>query len=133
MVHCAHVCPYGGRCPVPPNTPVRFTMYLTKKCIDFYWSEGRGGRDLHQHDALKIANQCVSPDVVLSLHKLIFPAKKSQWTILPAEPHGYLIRHIESGRYLSTGRVGANNRIYMTTHELGNVFIFEDIGQGVWM
>ncbi|KAK7435786.1 hypothetical protein VKT23_019484 [Stygiomarasmius scandens] len=106
--------PYGGWCPVPLDTPVRFRSYSTKKCMDFDFSEGKGGRNLHLYDAINHPNQ--------------------KWIITRAGTLGFYIRHQDSGRYLATGNAGGDSRLYITTHEIGNVFTFEQRNDNtVWI
>ncbi|KAK7454021.1 hypothetical protein VKT23_011532 [Stygiomarasmius scandens] len=92
-------------CPVPLDTPIRFRSYTAGKCLDLWWSNGNGNLSLHIWDSLKDPNQ--------------------QWIISRAGAFGFFIRHQDSGRYLSTGSAGPDGRVYLTTHEFGNIFTFE--------
>ncbi|KAK7454045.1 hypothetical protein VKT23_011558 [Stygiomarasmius scandens] len=96
--------PYGGWCPVPLDTSVRFRSYTTKQCLDFE----SYGRNLRMLDAATNKNQ--------------------KWTITRAGPNGFHIRQCQSdsGHYLITGNAGTDSRIYLATHDcFGNVFTFE--------
>ncbi|THV02549.1 hypothetical protein K435DRAFT_345614 [Dendrothele bispora CBS 962.96] len=102
--------PYGGFCPVPLDTPVRFRSFSTKKCLDFYWDEGRGGKSVHIWDALGTPNQ--------------------KWIISRAGAIGFYIRHQDSNRFLATGNTGGEGSAFITTSEFGNVFTFENRNDG---
>ncbi|KAK7454069.1 hypothetical protein VKT23_011582 [Stygiomarasmius scandens] len=95
--------PYGGWCPVPLDTPIRFRSYTTRQCMDYEFTCGREHRmwDAGTH-----------------------PHQK--WIITRAKTTGFYIRQLDSGRYLATDNAGADGRVYLTTQShSGNVFTFE--------
>ncbi|KAJ6568218.1 hypothetical protein DFH09DRAFT_432422 [Mycena vulgaris] len=96
--------PHGGWCPVPVRTPVRLRAHVSKKCMDYDYSDGRGSNSLHQFDALNHPNQ--------------------RFEIHPVGPKGFSIRHIASGRYLTTANIG-DSRVYMAVGDFPTIFTFE--------
>ncbi|KAG5644903.1 hypothetical protein DXG03_007455 [Asterophora parasitica] len=96
--------PYGGWCPVPVGTPVRIRSHVSRKCMDYDFSDGRGGKSLHQFDAVNNPNQ--------------------RFEINAVGPKGFAIRHIASGRYLTTSST-ADMRVYFAMGDFPTLFTFE--------
>lgn len=127
------ISPWNGTSP-PLNTPVRFRSWVSKKSLDFDWSDGRGNKSIHQFDSYSILNQQVT------LFINLVPADKGlmlffvsyQWSITKANSLGFRILHVQSGRHLTVGQLGNDHRYYLTTHELGSIFFFEPREGGTW-
>ncbi|KAJ7483182.1 hypothetical protein FB451DRAFT_101262 [Mycena latifolia] len=96
--------PYSGWCPVALRTPVRFRAYVSRKSMDHDYCEGKGSRGLYQYEVVNHPNQ--------------------RFEIHPVGPKGFSIRHIASGRYLTTGNTG-DSRVYMVIGDFPSIFTFE--------
>ncbi|KAJ7132377.1 hypothetical protein C8R44DRAFT_773925 [Mycena epipterygia] len=100
--------PYRGWCPVEVRTPVRIRSHISKKSMDYYYDEGKGNCSFRQWEsAVKNLNQ--------------------RFEILPVGLKGFSIRHISSGRYLTTGNVGkwGTSGVYMAIGDFPTIFTFE--------
>ncbi|KAJ7869621.1 hypothetical protein B0H13DRAFT_2062847 [Mycena leptocephala] len=91
--------PHGGWCSVPVRTPVRIRSHISKKCMDYDYSDGNGSKSLHQFDAISSPNQ--------------------KFEIHPVGPKGFSIRHIASGHYIG------DSRVYMVMYDFPSIFTFE--------
>ncbi|KAI0796443.1 hypothetical protein BC629DRAFT_1592665 [Irpex lacteus] len=97
--------------PVPDGTEIRIQSVLTKKSIDFDFSNGKGSRKLHQWDTLEIPNQT--------------------WTLAKSVDHaGSLIRHAETGLSLIPTTVGGDGRVYLDVGPFGHGFTFKKARNG---
>ncbi|KAF7344070.1 hypothetical protein MVEN_01696600 [Mycena venus] len=99
--------PYGGYCPVPLNTPVRFLNVHTGTAVD--WDRNV----THMWQSYLGPNQ--------------------GWRIIRSK-YGFYIRHIEQNKYLQCQTVTPNNdRIYIGTGDVGSAFWFEQMPDGTTM
>ncbi|KAI0796442.1 hypothetical protein BC629DRAFT_1439460 [Irpex lacteus] len=92
-------------CPVDVGAEVRIQSFLSKKSIDFDFSNNYGSRVLHQFETVKNTNQ--------------------KWKLQRVDSIGYLIRHVDSGLCLIPTTVGKDGAVNLDVGPFGHAFIFE--------
>ncbi|KAJ7351546.1 hypothetical protein DFH08DRAFT_923452 [Mycena albidolilacea] len=104
--------PYGGYCPVPLDSPVRFLAVQAGTAVD-YDAKNPGIKVTHMWQSYLGPNQ--------------------GWRIIHSK-YGFYIKHIEQNKYLQCQTVSANNdRIYIGTGDVGSTFLFEQMPDGTTM
>ncbi|KAJ7708895.1 hypothetical protein B0H17DRAFT_1191397 [Mycena rosella] len=97
--------PYDGWCPpVALQGPVRFRAYVSGKCMDYDYYDGREG-------------------VYAYLLSCSLFDRSSQFEIDRVGSKGFTIRHMETGLYLTTTAI--NSWVYMDMGKLATTFTFE--------
>ncbi|KAF7328408.1 hypothetical protein MVEN_02556500 [Mycena venus] len=85
--------PHNGWAPFALNTPIRFRSIANRTSLDFDWSDNRGSKNFGQYDAVEHNNQ--------------------KFEILSIGPKAFAIRHIASGRYITTQNSRPDGGVYM--------------------
>ncbi|KAJ7093719.1 hypothetical protein C8R44DRAFT_989861 [Mycena epipterygia] len=98
--------PYGGYCPVPLDTPVRFVNVHTGTAVD------RDSNETHMWQSGLGPNQ--------------------GWRIIRSK-YGFYIKHMEHNKYLQCQTVGVTDRIFIGTGDVGSTFLFEQMPDGTTM
>ncbi|KAJ6580903.1 hypothetical protein B0H19DRAFT_488001 [Mycena capillaripes] len=93
-------------CPVAVNQPIRFRSSVSNKSMDYDYHNGMGPLNLQQYRTNHHANQ--------------------KFEIQSVGPKGFCIRHVASGRYLTTGNTG-DRRVNMEVGNFPTLFTFEKL------
>ncbi|KAF7341748.1 hypothetical protein MSAN_02073600 [Mycena sanguinolenta] len=107
----SQVSPYNGWCPVKVNTPIRIRSVL-KKCFQYDYSDNKGTHAVQQWDISDDPNQ--------------------KFEICVVGVRAFSIRHIASGRFLSTGNT-ATDGVDLTFGAFPTFFAFQDMKNGIAM
>ncbi|CAK5273697.1 unnamed protein product [Mycena citricolor] len=105
--------PWDGWAPVTVRTYVRIRSMWTKKCLDYFYSDGNGSLELFQHEANTGHNQ--------------------RFQINAVGPRAFSIKHVTSGHFVTTGKK-VSYGVYFTMGECPSFFTFEAMNDkdGKW-